>query len=299
MLEDLETANQKVDMLEKEGEHLKEQLVAARTNAVSGDPTKINEEYEQRIEEADRKISSKEYEIQRLVKKVEKLSNDIEVKEYSSAARIDMLESQNNDNTKIINDLSAKLEKQQDYESIKRDLSILRSLEGDDNIDELGNLEGESKKPVEVLIMERSKALQSENTSLRMDKERLGKNLDQLNIDFSAKCSELEKQNGLVKELELHVERLQEIATSTHRGEADGGRSSTDILKELDMLGGSAGHSSKTSSVVLVEECETPDAHIHQTNTKDQEQLQQASYMLPIVQVYILNKMKTNLYITR
>ena len=274
-------------MLEKEGEHLKEQLSAARANASTGDVGKINEEYEQRIEEADRKISSKEFEIQRLVKKVEKLSNDIEVKEYTSAARIDMLEAQKNDHVQQINELNAKLEKQQDYDSIKRDLSILRSLEGDDNIDELGNLEGDSKKPVEVLILERSKALQTENASLRMDKERIGKNLDKLNTDFSEKCSELEKQNGLVKELELHVERLQQIATSTHRGEADGGRSSTDILKELDMLGGSAGHSSKTSSVVLVEECETPDAQIHHMNAKDQEQVQQASYMLPIVQVFI------------
>ena len=57
-------------MLEKEGEHLKEQLSAARANASTGDVGKMNEEYEQRIEEADRKISSKEFEIQRLVKKV-------------------------------------------------------------------------------------------------------------------------------------------------------------------------------------------------------------------------------------
>ena len=109
-------------MLEKEGEHLKEQLSAARANASTGDVGKINEEYEQRIEEADRKISSKEFEIQRLVKKVEKLSNDIEVKEYTSAARIDMLEAQKNDHVQQINEFNAKLEKQQDYDSIKRDL---------------------------------------------------------------------------------------------------------------------------------------------------------------------------------
>jgi homeobox protein cut-like len=286
LLEDVEKANQKSDMYEKEIEQLKQQLTNVRSSEFSADNSKENEEYEQRLEDADKKVSSKEYEIQHLVKKVEKLSNDLETKEYKFAARIDTLESQNSDYAQEINGLQTKLQKQHDYENIKRDLSILRSLEGDTNLDDIGNVDGEIKKPVEVLILERSKALQSENTSLRMDKERIATTLDKVNSELSSKCSEYEKQTNLVKELEIHVERLQQITTSSHRGEADGGRSSTDILKELDLLGGSAGHSSKTSSVVLVDEYETNEApQVSQTNIKDQEHVQQASYMLPIVQV--------------
>ena len=290
LLEDVEKANQKSDMYEREVEQLKQQLTNIRSSESSVDNSKENEEYEQRLEEADKKVSSKEYEIQHLVKKVEKLTNDVETKEYTFAARIDMLESQNRDYSHEINELQTKYQKQHDYDNIKRDLSILRSLEGDTNIDDIRNVDGENKKPVEVLILERSKALQSENTSLRMDKERIATALDKVNNELSSKCSEYEKQTNLVKELEIHVERLQQITTSSHRGEADGGRSSTDILKELDLLGGSAGHSSKTSSVVLVDEYESNEApQVSQMNSKEQEHVQQASYMLPIVQVKIYN----------
>ena len=273
-------------MLEKEVEQLKEQIASARSSVISVDNSKTNEEYEQRLEDADKKIASKEYEIQRLVKKVEKLIHDMDTKDFTLAARIDGLECQNNDNVQEINLLQGKLEKQKDYESIKRDLAILRSLEGDTNIDDIGTSDGESKKPVEVLILERSKALQTENTSLRMDKERLGSALDKVNSELASKCSEFEVQTNLVKELETHVEKLQQITTTSYRGEADGGRSSTDILKELDILGGSAGHSSKTSSVILADDNESNDPQSTPTvSLKDQEHIQQASYMLPIIQV--------------
>ena len=288
LLEDLEKANQKADLYEKELEQAKDQLKDIRTTENLTDTSITNEDYEQRLEESDKKIASKEYEIQRLVKKVDKLSNEMETKEYSLAARIDTLDTQNKEYCKEISVLQSKLQKQHDYDSIKRDLAILRSLEGDDNAEDIGAADGENKKPVEVLILERSKTLQAENTSLRMDKERLGSALDKINNDLSLKCSEYEKQSVLIKELEIHVERLQQITTSSHRGEADGGRSSTDILKELDTLSGSGGQNSKNSSVFLVDENEMPDLSSPATSSimdKEQEHVQQASYLLPIIQV--------------
>ena len=288
MLEDLEKANQKADLFEKELEQAKDQLKDVRSRENQANTSTTNEDYEQRLEESDKKIASKEYEIQRLVKKVDKLSNEMETKEYSLAARIDTLDTQNKEYGKEISLLQNKLQKQNDYDSIKRDLAILRSLEGDNNADEIGAEDGENKKPVEVLILERSKALQAENTSLRMDKERLGSALDKTNNDLLSKCSEYEKQSVLIKELEIHVERLQQITTSSHRGEADGGRSSTDILKELDTLSGSGGQNSKNSSVFLVDENEMHDLSAQTTPSitdKEQEHVQQASYLLPIIQV--------------
>ena len=288
LLEDLEKANQKADLFEKELEQAKDQLKDVQSRENQADTSTTNEDYEQTLEESDKKIASKEYEIQRLVKKVDKLSNEMETKEYSLAARIDTLDTQNKEYGKEISLLQNKLQKQNDYDSIKRDLAILRSLEGDNNADEIGAEDGENKKPVEVLILERSKALQAENTSLRMDKERLGSALDKTNNDLLSKCSEYEKQSVLIKELEMHVERLQQITTSSHRGEADGGRSSTDILKELDTLSGSGGQNSKNSSVFLVDENEMHDLSAQTTPSitdKEQEHVQQASYLLPIIQV--------------
>ena len=95
-------------MLEKEVEQLKEQIASARSSVISVDNSKTNEEYEQRLEDADKKIASKEYEIQRLVKKVEKLIHDMDTKDFTLAARIDGLECQNNDNVQEINLLQGK-----------------------------------------------------------------------------------------------------------------------------------------------------------------------------------------------
>jgi homeobox protein cut-like len=85
-----------------------------------------------------------------------------------------------------------------------------------------------SKKPLEVLIMERSKVLQSENTSLRVERDRATQDLSRCKKELADKTTEVERQTQLIQQLEDHVEQLQELSK---RGEAEG-RSSADILTE-------------------------------------------------------------------
>ena len=66
-----------------------------------------------------------------------------------------------------------------------------------------------NKRPLEVMILERSKVLQSENTSLRVEKDRLSDELVSTKRDLADKTREWERQARLVSELEDHVERLQ------------------------------------------------------------------------------------------
>merc|ERR1719462_1157854 len=74
------------------------------------------------------------------------------------------------------------LVKQNDYESIKKDLSIMKSLyfpsQGLEQ-DEIDN------RPLEVLILERSKTLQNDNSMLRQDKERMFEELTQTKQELS------------------------------------------------------------------------------------------------------------------
>jgi len=84
------------------------------------------------------------------------------------------------------------------------------------------------KKPLEVLILERSKVLQSENTSLRMERDKTTEELGRCKKELSDKLAEMERQSRLITELEDHVEQLQELSK---RGEAEG-RSSADILTD-------------------------------------------------------------------
>ena len=71
--------------------------------------------------------------------------------------------------------------------------------------------------------MERSKALQSENTNLRVERDRLTDELAASNKSLANTTRENERQQTLIAELEDHVERLQDLtAGSVSRPEAEG-----------------------------------------------------------------------------
>ena len=71
--------------------------------------------------------------------------------------------------------------------------------------------------------MERSKALQSENTSLRVERDRLTDELSAANKSLATTTRESERQQTLIAELEDHVERLQDLTAGTvSRPEAEG-----------------------------------------------------------------------------
>ena len=59
------------------------------------------------------------------------------------------------------------------------------------------------------MILERSKALQAENTTLRMEKERLSSDLSLTKENLADRINEGEQQTQLICELEDHVEKLQ------------------------------------------------------------------------------------------
>ena len=71
--------------------------------------------------------------------------------------------------------------------------------------------------------MERSKALQSENTNLRVERDRLTDELAASNKSLTNTTRENERQQTLIAELEDHVERLQDLTAGTvSRPEAEG-----------------------------------------------------------------------------
>ena len=82
-------------------------------------------------------------------------------------------------------------------------------------------------------------AQQGDNTSLRLERDRLTSELDRVKHELSEKTTLTDRQASLIIELEEHVEKLQQMTAAIDRGEAEG-RSSTDILvTELDLGGDS------------------------------------------------------------
>ena len=107
---------------------------------------------------------------------------------------------------------------------MKKDLSILKTLE-------FPSVQSEDDaRPLEVLILERSKALQAENSMLRLDKERLVRELNTTKTELEDSVGKTESQGKLIIQLEDHVEQLQAISTP-YREEAEG-RCSSDMLAE-------------------------------------------------------------------
>jgi len=127
--------------------------------------------------------------------------------------------------TSELEDVKTVLDAQSDYESVKKDLSIMKSLYFPSH-----SSEEEDSRPLEVLILERSKTLQNDNSMLRQDKERLFQELTEAKAELSDSRQRLEKQTELISQLEDHVEQLQSISTP-FREEADG-RTSSDMLAE-------------------------------------------------------------------
>ena len=74
-------------------------------------------------------------------------------------AKIMELEEINKDLSNKLSAVELKLSSMSDYETTKKDLSILRSLE-------FGDPEESEQRPLEVMILERSKALQVHNSNI-------------------------------------------------------------------------------------------------------------------------------------
>jgi len=226
LLNDVESWQQRANLAEKEVERLKEKI-DNRTDLANNSSLV---DLQHSIEDSERRLGSKEREIERLVEQLNQNNSQLTSLQQTSSAKILFLEAEVAQTTEKLRESESTLSHQSDYELVKKELAILKSLEFSEQEEEV-DAAASKKRPVEVLILERSKALQSENTTLRMDKERLGRALDETASELAEKCGDLEKQATLVAELESHVEKLQQIHK---RGEAEGRSSSVDILRELD-----------------------------------------------------------------
>lgn len=221
LMNDLESANQRAIIAERELESLRE-VIESNSEKMSSSSHQDNIANDQNIQELHKELEAKDLEKLHVSNELERVQKEFEQVEASKNSKILELEEINKDLASKLSKVEEAIENMSDYQSIKKDLSILRSLEfGDESED----------RPLEVMILERSKSLQVENTSLRMDKEHLTSELTMTKEDLASKVNEGDRQAQLISELEDHVEKLQE---HVNRGEAEG-RSSTDILYDLDL----------------------------------------------------------------
>ena len=223
VLVDLERSNQRALTAEREVVSLQEQLKDLQSGQSS--LPEVEDFSDDQNTALRNQLMAKEQEVIQLVEDFQKANKSSQETESRYEKRIAEISLENERISSQLEETKALLEGQKDYESVKKDLSILKSLYFPSQ-----NTEEEDPRALEVLILERSKTLQNDNSMLRQDKERLLAELTEAREELTENKRTLSKQSSLISQLEEHVDQLQTI-TTPYREEAEG-RSSSDMLAE-------------------------------------------------------------------
>ncbi|XP_064620193.1 homeobox protein cut-like isoform X2 [Lineus longissimus] len=156
---------------EREVEQLKHQLVSATQNLHQAEQMQQAPDMEQAIDILKRsslevELAAKEKEIAQLVEDVQRLQASVNKLRDVSSSQINKLEEELAAKNQAFKLLEEKLETQEDYEEMRRELEILKSIEFSNSSDE--SIESTKGKSLEMLLMEKNRALQSENTQVKV-----------------------------------------------------------------------------------------------------------------------------------
>nr|XP_019608271.1 PREDICTED: protein CASP isoform X5 [Rhinolophus sinicus] len=225
IMTDLERANQRAEVAQREAETLREQLSSANHSLQLASQIQKAPDVEQAIEVLTRssleaELAAKEREIAQLLEDVQRLQASLTKLRENSASHISQLEQQLSAKDSTLKQLEEKLKGQADYEEVKKELNILKSME-------FAPSEGagtqDASRPLELLLLEKSRSLQSENTALRIS-----------NSDLSGRCAELQahvteamataaEQRELIARLEQDLSTIQSIQRPDAEGAAEHG----------------------------------------------------------------------------
>ncbi|XP_072099202.1 homeobox protein cut-like 1 isoform X6 [Mobula birostris] len=170
IMTDLERANQRAEVVQREAESLREQLSSANKSLQLATQIQKAPDVEQAIEVLTRsslevELTAKDREIMQLVEDVQRLQANLTKLRETSANQVSQLEQQLTAKNSTLKQLEEKLKEQSDYEEVKKELSILKSMEF---VPAEGSGAQDASKTLEVLLLEKNRSLQSENATLRI-----------------------------------------------------------------------------------------------------------------------------------
>ncbi|KAM6110857.1 protein CASP isoform 5-T5 [Pterocles gutturalis] len=221
IMTDLERANQRAEVAQREAETLREQLSSANKSLQLA--TQIQKAPDVAIEVLTRsslevELAAKEREIAQLVEDVQRLQGSLTKLRENSSSQISQLEQQLTAKNSTLKQLEEKLKGQADYEEVKKELNILKSMEFAPS--ESSGAQ-DASKPLEVLLLEKNRSLQSENATLRITNSDLSVRCAELQIQLTDAVSTLAGQKELIAKLEHDLSTIQALS-ATHRPDAEG-----------------------------------------------------------------------------
>ncbi|XP_042206580.1 protein CASP-like isoform X3 [Homarus americanus] len=235
LMNDLERTNQRAVIAERESAQLKEQLKAlsiahsAQIDSMSNSVSSVNE-IESAAENLARssleiELASKDKEISQLVEDIKQLQLSLDTLRENASKKILYLENKMEDDTKTLALLEDKISKQKDYDEIKRELSIMKSVEfgisSPTMTEEYLQESSTPPKPLEILLLEKTKALQNENTTLKQANAGITTKVNEVEQELANLRSLTSEQKGLIVHLESDLSSVQSLST-LYRGEGEG-----------------------------------------------------------------------------
>uniref|UniRef100_A0A3B4BY05 Protein CASP n=1 Tax=Pygocentrus nattereri TaxID=42514 RepID=A0A3B4BY05_PYGNA len=194
-------STQRAETAEREAEALREQLTSANKSLQLATQIQKAPDMEQAVEVVSRssleaELSAKEREMVQLVEDVQRLQASLAKLRENSSSQISQLEQQLSAKSATLKQLEEKLQEQADYEE-------------------------DSSKPLEVLLLEKNRGLQSENASLRIANTELSGRYTALQVEFSAAVRTSAEQKELILKLEHDLSTIQTMS-SLSRPDAEG-----------------------------------------------------------------------------
>uniref|UniRef100_F7IC53 Protein CASP n=1 Tax=Callithrix jacchus TaxID=9483 RepID=F7IC53_CALJA len=223
IMTDLERANQRAEVAQREAETLREQLSSANHSLQLASQIQKAPDVEQAIEVLTRsslevELAAKEREIAQLVEDVQRLQAGLTKLRENSASQISQLEQQLSAKNSTLKQLEEKLKGQADYEEVKKELNILKSME-------FAPSEGagtqDAAKPLEVLLLEKNRSLQSENAALRISNSDLSGRCAELQVRVTEAVATATEQRELIARLEQDLSLIQSIQRPDAEGAAE------------------------------------------------------------------------------
>ncbi|XP_071214140.1 cut-like homeobox 1b isoform X4 [Salvelinus alpinus] len=169
VMTDLERANQRAEAAQREADALREQLTSSNQSLQLTTHIQTTPDTEQAVEAVSRssleaELGAKDRETVQLVEDVQRLQASLSKLRESSSTQITQLQLQLSTKTATLKQLEEKLQEHADYEEVKKELSILKSMEFGPTESSVQDM----SKPLEVLLLEKNRSLQSESSSLRI-----------------------------------------------------------------------------------------------------------------------------------
>uniref|UniRef100_A0A2R8M9I0 Protein CASP n=1 Tax=Callithrix jacchus TaxID=9483 RepID=A0A2R8M9I0_CALJA len=201
IMTDLERANQRAEVAQREAETLREQLSSANHSLQLASQIQKAPDVEQAIEVLTRsslevELAAKEREIAQLVEDVQRLQAGLTKLRENSASQISQLEQQLSAKNSTLKQLEEKLKGQADYEE-------------------------DAAKPLEVLLLEKNRSLQSENAALRISNSDLSGRCAELQVRVTEAVATATEQRELIARLEQDLSLIQSIQRPDAEGAAE------------------------------------------------------------------------------